>query len=179
LPMRRTSDKKGSTGCQRAKRQSPSVSFGGRYISVGPLPLGSDAASLDFVRQIQSFTCVRRSLIGMRGQELFIYFESMEDTATFLETWIFLVDQMASEDAASETAADASPVQLRLVEGLSHATLLALKQYLARFGSGGYLVSEDADGLSFVFVNPQDAALMRQQFTRAFQCIPHLQEALP
>jgi hypothetical protein len=175
--MNRTSDKKGSTGCQRAKHQSPSVSFGGRYISVGPLPLGSDAASLDFVRQIQSFTCVKRSLIEMQGGALIVYFESMEDTATFLETWIFLVDQMASEEAEVETAADPSPVQLRLVEGLSHATLLALKQYLARFGSGGYLVTEDGDGLSFVFVNPQDAILMRQQFAEVFQCTPYLQEA--
>lgn len=178
MRMRRTSDKKSSTGCQRTKHQPPSVSFGESYISVGPLPLRSDAASLDFVRQIQSFTCIRRSLIGMQGLELFIYFESMEDTATFLETWIFLVDQMASEDTTPTTVGTPCPVQLRLVEGLSHATLLALKQYLAKFGSGGYLIAEDGDRLSFVFVNPKDAVLMRQQFTGAFQCAPQIQEAL-
>ena len=169
--MRKTSDKKGRPGCQRPV-QSPSVSFSGRYISDGPLPLASDAASIDFVRQIQSFTCVERSLIGMVERDLYVYFESMEDTATFLETWIFLVDQMDSEDTEPEIAADPSPVQLRLVEGLSQATLLALKQYLARFRSGGYLVAEDSDGLAFVFVNPQDAVLMRQQLAGAFQWTP-------
>lgn len=176
--MRRTSDKKRRPGRRRAIRQSPSVSFRGRYISVGPLPLASNAASIDFVRQVQSFTCVERSLIGIVGRDLYIYFESMKDTATFLETWIFLVDQMASEDAEPEAAADPSPVQLRLVEGLSQATLLALKQYLAKFGSGGYLVAEDGDGFSFVFVDPQDAVLMRRQFAGAFQCAPQFQEAV-
>lgn len=95
----------------------------------------------------------------------------MDDAATFLETWVFLVDQMASEQGQPGPCStdDMAPIQLRLVEGLSQATLLGLKQYLASFGSGGYLVADDGAGLSFIFVDPEDADLVRQQFAGAFQ----------
>lgn len=104
--------------------------------------------------------------MALREQRLFIYFQNLEDAATFLETWIFLVEQMALEDAGEATS---DPVHLRLVKDLSRSTLLALKQYLATFGSGGYLLADDDEGLSFIFNDPEDAALMRQQFDRAFQ----------
>lgn len=169
--MRRPSNSKPHSRLQPPSHQTPSVSFSARYTSVGPLPLSIDSESLEFVRQIQSFTCVRRSLVGLQGQQFFIYFESMEDAATFLETWIFLVDQMAAEDSQPGPcmADNTAPIQLRLVEGLSKATLLGLKQYLASFGSGGYLVADDGEGLSFIFVDSEDADLMRQQFAGVFQ----------
>jgi len=163
--MRKPSKSASHRGFESPEEQTPSVSFGARYASVGPLPLGIDEASLAFVREIQSITCVGRSLVALEGQRLFIYFESLDDAATFLETWIFLVEQMALEDA--DEAID--PVRLRLVKGLSQSTLLALKQYLATFGGGGYLMADDDEGLSFIFNDPEDAALIRQQFGKAFQ----------
>jgi hypothetical protein len=85
-----------------------------------------------------------RSLVGLQGQQFFIYFEDMEDAAAFLERWIFLVENGFGREPAR------APIQLRLVEGLSQATLLSLKQYLASFESGGYLVADDGKGLLFV-----------------------------
>lgn len=145
-----------------ASDQPPSASFRGRHTAVGPLPLRSEGASLELVRELQLITCVNRSLIEIRGKEVFICFESLEDAATFLETWIFLVEQMAM-DVRRDNIAGTHPAQLRLVQGLSNGTLSALEHYLSAFGHGAYLVA-DEDGLFLALADPNDIALVKQQF---------------
>lgn len=148
-----------------AQIQPTSIRIGSKLVRVGPLPIGLDAASLEFVREVQAITCATRSFISLQDCLIYTYFEEMEDAITFLETWIFLVDQSESETADATNA----PAQLQLATGLSQRTLLSLKQYLATFGRGGYLVIDEGNGLSFLFNDPADAELMRQQFGRAFQ----------
>lgn len=66
------------------------------------LPLDADAESVATFQELQRITCLARCFAEVRPAALRIHFEAIDDAATFMDTFLFLIESMATDDETVE-----------------------------------------------------------------------------
>jgi hypothetical protein len=65
--------------------------------------------------ELQAITCTSRTFVELQGEEIFSYFENANDAEVFLDTWLFLVNQIVADarphvpENVPENTASAAP----------------------------------------------------------------------
>lgn len=66
------------------------------------LPLDPDAETVATFQELQRITCLARCFAEVRSAALCIHFEAIDDAATFMDTFLFLIESMGTEDDTAE-----------------------------------------------------------------------------